>query len=262
MELGLGGRVVVITGGSSGIGKAAALEHLKEGCKVAICARGKERLEQTVQEFQSLGYEVFSRSVDVTDYAAVEDFADAVAERYGKIDVWYNNAAVNQMKLLMDYSYDEFRDMTERVLVSVFAGCKIAAERMKKTGGGVIMNASSFSAVLPNAGRAPYSACKAGVQSLTQTFAAELAPYHIRVLAYTPGLIETEITKKNIALNGPSLMKDIPCRRFGQPEDLARVLVFLTSDVAGYINGTDVRIAGGKFCTQNPQYGWEHVTDI
>lgn len=157
MELGLTGRTVVITGGSSGIGKAVAWEYLKEGCHVAICSRGQARLEDAVREFQAAGYSVFARSLDVTDYPAVERFADEVAEAYGKIDVWYNNAASNQTKSLMDYSYDEFRSSTEALLISVFAGCKIAAAHMRKTGGGVILNASSYSAVIPNAGRAPYS---------------------------------------------------------------------------------------------------------
>ena len=97
MELGLTGRTVVITGGSSGIGKAVAWEYLKEGCHVAICSRGQARLEDAVREFQAAGYSVFARSLDVTDYPAVERFADEVAEAYGKIDVWYNNAASNQI---------------------------------------------------------------------------------------------------------------------------------------------------------------------
>ena len=201
MELGLTGRTVVITGGSSGIGKAVAWEYLKEGCHVAVCSRGQARLEDAVREFQAAGYSVFARSLDVTDYPAVERFADEVAEAYGKIDVWYNNAASNQTKSLMDYSYDEFRNSTEALLVSVFAGCKIAAAHMRKTGGGVILNASSYSAVIPNAGRAPYSACKSAVSSLTRSFAAELAPDQIRVLAYVPGLIATEITRDHIARN-------------------------------------------------------------
>ena len=259
MELGLTGRTVVITGGSSGIGKAVAWEYLKEGCHVAVCSRGQARLEDAVREFQAAGYSVFARSLDVTDYPAVERFADEVAEAYGKIDVWYNNAASNQTKSLMDYSYDEFRNSTEALLVSVFAGCKIAAAHMRKTGGGVILNASSYSAVIPNAGRAPYSACKSAVSSLTRSFAAELAPDQIRVLAYVPGLIATEITRDHIARNRDALLSAIPCRRFGRPEDLAKVLVFLSSDIAEYMNGTEVYISGGKFCTQTPQYGWEHM---
>ena len=97
------------------------------------------------------------------------------------------------------------------------------------------------------------------VSSLTRSFAAELAPDQIRVLAYVPGLIATEITRDHIARNRDALLSAIPCRRFGRPEDLAKVLVFLSSDIAEYMNGTEVYISGGKFCTQNPQYGWEHM---
>ena len=120
----------------------------------------------------------------------------------------------------------------------------------------MILNASSFSAVIPNAGRAPYSACKASVSSLTRTFAAELAKDHIRVIAYVPGMTVTEISAKNIELNGPRLMKDIPMQRFGKPEDCAKLMVFLASDNADYINGTQIEVAGAKLCVQNPLYSY------
>ena len=137
----------------------------------------------------------------------------------------------------MEYDANEFRAMTDEILVSVFSGCKIAAEHMKKNHSGVILNASSYSAIIPNAGRGPYSACKAGVSSLTRSFAAELAADHIRVLAYVPGMIATEISRNNIEKNGERLMKSIPMKRFGMPEDLSKVIVFLASDCASYING-------------------------
>ncbi len=259
MEMNLTGKVVVITGGGTGIGKAAALEFLKEGCHVAICGRRMEKLEQVKAEYAALGYELMIRSVDVTDYQAMADFADAVAQTYGRIDVWVNNAGSNQIKSLMDYDVEEFRGMTDKILVSVFSGCKIAAEHMSRQGGGgVILNASSFSAVIPNAGRAPYSACKAGVSSLTRTFAAELAKDQIRVVAYVPGMTATEISAKNIAMNGPRLMRDIPQQRFGAPEDCAKLMVFLASDNASYINGTQIEVAGAKLCVQNPLYSYEN----
>ena len=255
MEMNLTGKVVVITGGGTGIGKAAALEFLKEGCHVAICGRRMEKLEQVKAEYAALGYELMIRSVDVTDYQAMVDFADAVAQTYGRIDIWVSN----QIKSLMDYDVEEFRGMTDKILVSVFSGCKIAAEHMRRQGGGgVILNASSFSAVIPNAGRAPYSACKAGVSSLTRTFAAELAKDQIRVVAYVPGMTATEISAKNIAMNGPRLMRDIPQQRFGAPEDCAKLMVFLASDNASYINGTQIEVAGAKLCVQNPLYSYEN----
>ncbi len=258
MEMSLTGKTVVITGGGTGIGKAAALEFLHEGCHVAVCGRRMEKLQQTQAEYEALGYELMIRSVDVTDYGGLAAFANEVAETYGQIDVWVNNAGSNHIKSLMDYDVEEFRAMTDAILVSVFSGSKIAAEHMRRTGGGVILNASSFSAVIPNAGRAPYSACKAGVSSLTRTFAAELAKDNIRVVAYVPGMTATEISAKNIELNGPRLMRDIPMQRFGKAEDCAKLMVFLASDNAGYINGTQIEVAGAKLCVQNPLYSYEN----
>lgn len=256
MDLNLKDKVVVITGGGSGIGKSTALEFLKEGCKVAICGRTLSKLENTKKEFSQFGYDLMIRSVDVTDYGALSSFADVVENTFGQIDIWINNAGSNKIKSLMEYDADEFRAMTDSILVSTFSGCKIAAEHMKRNRSGVILNASSYSAIIPNAGRAPYSACKAGVSSLTRSFAAELAADHIRVLAYVPGMILTEISKKNIENNGERLMKSIPMKRFGTPEDLAKVIVFLASDCASYMNGVNVEVSGAKFCVQNPQYAY------
>lgn len=257
MELGLKNKSVVITGGGSGIGKSLALEFLKEGCKVAMCGRSLAKLQKAKEEFSSLEYEVMIQSVDITDFDALARFTDCVETQYGSIDIWVNNAGSNQIKSLMEYDVNEFRKMTETLFVATFSGCRIAAEHMIKRGRGVILNASSFSALIPNAGRAPYSACKAAVSSLTRSFAAELAPHHIRVISYVPGLIATEISRKNIDKNGKALMSAIPMQRFGTPEDIAKVMVFMASDCAGYVNGVDVEITGGKFCVQNPLYSFE-----
>lgn len=258
MDLNLAGKVVVITGGATGIGKAAAFEFLKEGCRVAVCGRRQSKLDEARDEARALGYELMTASVDVTDYGALESFAAQVEERCGKIDVWLNNAGSNYIKSMLDYTTDEFRKMVDIILVSVFSGCQIAARVMKRHGGGVILNASSFAAVMPAAGRAPYAACKAGVSSLTRSFAAELAGDSIRVLSYIPGMIATDCSSASRNDNAAYLMSNIPMRRFGTAEDLANVLVFLASDRAGYMNGTDVMISGGKFCVQNPQYAYQN----
>ena len=117
--------------------------------------------------------------------------------------------------------------------------------------------ASSFAALDPNAGRATYSAAKAAVKNLSASMAAEFAAANIRVLAYVPGMIATEIAAESIEKYGDALLADIPCRRFGTPEDLGKVLVFLASDVAGYMNGCHVEISGGKRCVQNPQFSYQ-----
>lgn len=258
MDMGLKNKVVVITGGSQGIGKAAALEFAKEGCQVCVCARRQERLDAAKSHFEALGFELFTQQVDVTKYDQLEAFADAVVARYGRIDVWINNAGTNQFKMVIDYDYEDLMRIVETNLVSMIMGSKFAAERMKETGGGVILSASSFAALMPLAGKAPYAACKSGVLAMTKALAAEFAPYNIRVNAYIPGLIRTEISQPNIDLMGEKLLQDIPMKRYGEPEDLAKALVFLASDAAsGYVNGVALEISGGKRCVQNPWYAYE-----
>ena len=260
MDLKLKDKVVVITGGSQGIGKAAALEFAREGCHVCVCARRQERLDAAKTEFEAQGFELYTCRADVTDFDAMQAFADAVAEKYGRIDVWVNNAAVNQYKLLLDYDLADFQRIINTDLTAVFVCSKIAALHMIKTGGGVILQGSSFASVAPTAGRAPYAACKSGLISLTKTMAAEFAPYHIRVNAYVPGLIRTELTAEGIAKYGDNMLRDIPMKRFGEPEDLAKAIVFLASDdAAGYINGAAIEVAGAKRCVQNPWYAYENL---
>lgn len=260
MDMGLRGKVVVITGGSQGIGKAAALEFAKEGCQVCVCARRQERLDAAGAEFETQGFSLFTQQADVTRYDQLEAFADAVVAEYGRIDVWINNAGANQFKMILDYDYADLMRIVETNLISMIMGSKFAAERMKRTGGGVILSAASFAARDPIAGKAPYAACKSGVLTMTRAMAAEFAPYHIRVNAYIPGLIRTEISQPNIDRMGEKLLQDIPLRRYGEPEDLAKALVFLASDAAsGYVNGTALEISGGKRCVQNPWYAYEMV---
>lgn len=260
MELELKNKVVAITGGSQGIGKAAAFEFAKEGCRVCICARRQDKLHETQKEFEKKGYGILTRKTDVTKYEELELFADEIIEKYGRIDIWINNAGANQYKMLIDYELDDLMKIINVNLTAVFMGSAIAARKMKETGGGVILNASSYSAITPLAGKTPYAACKSGVLSLTKTLAAEFAPYHIRVNAYIPGMIRTEISQPNIEKFGNALLKDIPMKRFGEPEDLAKSIVFLASDAAaGFINGVSLEISGAKRCVQNPWYPYEYA---
>ncbi len=257
MDLKLEDKVIVITGGATGIGKASARAFLKEGCKVAICGRTKAKVDNTVEEFREKGYEIIGATADAGNSAAMNAFADVVAQKYGSIDVWINNAGIYPQKALLDVGEDEW-DETFRINVkSVFIGTKIAAAHMKKQGKGVILNASSFAAVIPSAGSSVYAATKSAVSSLTRTSAAELAPFHIRVVAYMPGVIRTDITEPLIATRGQFLTEQIALGRLGETEDVAGMLVFLASDSAAYITGNSIEITGGKFCVQNPQYAWQ-----
>jgi 3-oxoacyl-[acyl-carrier protein] reductase len=258
MELNLKGKVVVITGGATGIGKETASQFLKEGCRVAVCGRRQEKLDEAAAFFREQGYEVFTESLDVRDEAALKSFGKHVAGAYGGIDVWINNAGFNIHRRMVDLSLDEFHEIMDINLTAVFLGCRTAWEYMKGRGG-VILNASGYSGLVPFAGRGPYGAAKSAVLSLTRSFAAEFARENIRVLAYLPGMIETDMSRLSIRKYGDGLLQDIPMRRFGQPAELAKILVILASDAASYINGTHVFVGGGKRCVQNPGYAYDQA---
>lgn len=257
MDLSLNGKVAVITGGTTGIGKAIALAFAKEGCKIAIGARRKQKLLEVSNEFTSMGYPVFTAKTDITKEQDVSDFSDAVSSHFGRIDIWVNNAGQACHDRMDEVSLDFWHQVIETNLTGVFLGSKYAAKHMRETGGGVIFNAGSFQSFFPAAGSGPYGAAKAGVCSLTRSFAAEYAKDNIRVLTYIPGVIETPMTKIDNWAVKTEQQKNIPINRLGKPEDIANAVVFLASDKASYINGVNIEITGGKFCVQNPRYSWE-----
>ena len=243
MDLKLQGRVVAITGGASGIGRSCALRYLEEGCLVAVCGRNRAKLEVFRRQCREAGHEVLCVEADVADTEALERFADTAVSHFGRLDVWYNNAGMGIYKPLMDVSLEEWDGLMGINLRGVFAGSRLAAERMQQ--GGVIVNASSFAARMPVAGNGAYAVSKWGVEARG-----------IRVFAYMPGMIETELTRGRIEGHRDTMTSPIPLNRLGTPEDLAPVLVMLTSDLAGYVTGCTVEISGGKFCVQNPHFAW------
>ncbi|MDR3588142.1 MAG: SDR family NAD(P)-dependent oxidoreductase [Negativicutes bacterium] len=256
MELGLSGKVAVITGGGTGIGKACALAFAAEGCKLAICGRDQGKLAAAKKEFAACGHELFTLAADASVEKQLGAFAQQVVEQYGKIDIWVNNAGVSPKRRLVEMSGDEWDDVMRINLKSVFAGSKIAAQYMKESGGGVILNASSITAAMPLATGGAYAATKTAIVSLTKSLAAELAPYGIRVNAYMPGFIRTEMNKERAAQQEAHLISQIALHRLGTPEDVAPAVVFLASGLAGYITGAALEISGGKFVIQNPDVPW------
>jgi 3-oxoacyl-[acyl-carrier protein] reductase len=258
MELNLKGKIVVITGGATGIGRETAWQFLQEGCRVGICGRRREKLDEAAGFFADRGYSIFTESLDVRDEAALKVFGKHVFETFGGMDVWINNAGFNIHRRMVDLTPAEFHEIMDTNLTAVFLGCRTAWEYMKGKGG-VILNASGYSGLVPFAGRGPYGAAKAAVLSLTNSFAAEFARDNIRVLAYLPGMIETDMSRLSIQKYGDELLRDIPMRRFGQPAELAKILVILASEAASYINGAYVFVGGGKRCVQNPGYAYDEI---
>lgn len=254
MELSFENKVVVITGGSDGIGLATAKLFAESGAKIAICGRSPEKLKLAENELRKISANVFTQSCDVTVPEQLFEFADQAEQALGTIDVWISNAGNMPCAFLKDMDVEQWDAIINSNLRPVFLGGKIAYEKMRKKGG-ILINAASFAARMPSVGFSAYAAAKAGVVSLTQSFASELAPYGIRVLGYAPGFTVTNLNRKQAEMG--DVLSPISMHRLGAPEDIAKVIYFMASDLSGYISGTCIEISGGKFSTQNPALAWD-----
>ncbi len=256
MDIHLNDKVAVVTGGTEGIGYATAETFAREGAKVAICSRSRDKVKRAVDKLRSQGLEVFGESVDVSDREALLAFADQVEKEFGGIDVWVSNASVMTSTAIIQTSEEMWHKTLDINLGSVYYGGLIAADKFKKRGGGVLINAASFATLMPSFGTGVYAATKAAIASMTKSLAAELAPLNVRVVGYIPGIIATPMTQAWIDRKGDILASQAALQRVGRPEEIANALLFLASDKASYITGTCLEVTGGKFCVQNPADAW------
>ena len=256
MELNLKGKVVVVTGGSSGIGEEAALQFAREGCQVAIASRSGEKLKEAAAHFAAECFSVYTQAVDVSKTEEISALGEAVFQRFGRIDVWVNNAGGNITKPFMDLTVEDWNFVINTNMTSVFWGTHVATDYMSRTGGGVILNTSSYMALIPATQKIAYAATKAGIVNMTKTSAGELAPLGIRVNCIVPGLIQTPIAAECIAANREKLCAQIALQRFGVPSDVSRVYTFLASDAAAFITGAAIEVSGGKLCVQDIGAPW------
>ena len=256
MNIRFDGKVVLITGGSAGIGLAAAELYGSLGAKVAICGTNAEKLARAADSLKEKGIVAFGETCDVASGEELQRFADDTEKTLGPIDIWVSNAALCPQYSILD-TEDALWDKTvDTNMKSVFLGAKIAFRKMKDRGG-VILLASSFAALFPSVGSGVYAATKAAVTSMIKTLAAEMAPYGIRVNGYIPGVIDTEMNRARILRDRESLLTAIATHTFGEPVDVAWGMAFLSSEYARYITGTTLEISGGKMGVQNPQRAWE-----
>mgnify|MGYP004636640029 CR=1 FL=1 len=258
MELNLKDKVVVITGAGQGIGKAVADGFGQEGCKLAICDISKENLAAVTEEFEALGYPVFTGIVDVSDYDQMKKFGDDVVEHYGKVDVWINHAGIAENKGLLESDHSEWERVLKINLNSALYGIQIAGNLMKGHGG-VILNTSSYSSLVPASRRTAYVASKAAINGVTRMAGGELAPYGIRVLAIAPGTIETPMQLIRSPEEKKAAVAKIALQRACKPEELAKVYVFLASDAACYMTSLVIEVSGGKLAIQDPDTPWKRA---
>jgi len=251
MDLGLKGKTAVVTGGATGIGEASALLFLEEGCNVAVCGRRREYLDAFVKKANERGHtNVFAKSVDVSAEDELGSFTDEVADRFGSVDIFVNNAGGGLRGALMELSEEQWKKMLDLNILGTWRGCKAAYKHMKGKGGAIV-NISSFATVIPSAENGLYNINKTAINSLTITLAAEVAKDNIRVNGVIPGRIATAMTEKENAGNEEFFIDPVALGRFGYPDDLAGGIVFLCSDYAKYITGELLVISGGKYLVQN-----------
>lgn len=258
MELNLAGKTVVITGATKGIGKACVDAFLKESCNIATCARTEKDIELFQKEYAH--YPAMAIQADVSIPGDMEKLAKESAERFGGIDVWINNAGIYPRGYLEEMPLELWRKTFDVNVNGVLYGARAAIPHMRARGRGVIINAASYATIMPTGGRGAYGITKAAVGHLTKVLGAELAPDNIRVVAYMPGFIATELTSAVVdEYAGDAIKRQVAQNRYGTPEEIAPLVVFLASDAASFITGTGVEISGGKYCVQNPHAAWERA---
>lgn len=244
------GKVVIVTGGSSGIGRATAIAFAREGAKVVIAARRVNEGEETVKQIVDAGGEAIFVQTDVTQAKEVQALVDSTLEQYGRLDAAFNNAGSGKGVRLIDLTEEEWEQEIAVNLKSVWLCLKYQIPAMLKSGKGAIVNMGSQGAILGVPNYTAYGAAKGGAVALTRAAAAEYAAEGIRINAISPGAVETELWANAPAGMLEQVAAGIPMQRVGQPQDIAETVVWLCSDAAGFVTGQNIAIDGG-YTTSN-----------
>ena len=244
----LKGRVAVVTGGNGGIGLGMARGLAGAGAAVVIAGRNAEKSRRAVAELTGLGAEAAAIECDVAEEAAVEALVRGAVDRFGRLDVLVNNAGMNIRKPVQDLTLAEWRRVLDTNLTSAFLACRAAYPVMKRNGGGKIINIGSMMSLFGASFAAPYGASKGGVVQLTRSLSAAWAKDNIQVNAVLPGWIDTALTRRareEVAGLHERVLARTPAGRWGRPEDLGGVAVFLASAASDFVTGTAIPVDGG-----------------
>ena len=241
----LKGKIAIITGGASGIGRETTLTFLKEGATVIIWDINEDNANETIKLAGDGKSKVEFMHVDTRDYAKVEAATNAVVEKHGRIDVLINNAGITSDSTLKNMEPQQWQNVIDVNLTGVFNCGRAVSLKMMENNSGKIINTSSIVAHNGNFGQSNYVAAKSGVIGLTKVWARELGKYNITVNAVAPGFIETEMILSIPEKVLEGLRAKTPLKRLGKPQDIADAYVFLSSEKSNYINATVLNVDGG-----------------
>ena len=238
-------RIALVTGASRGIGAAIAKALAAQGRHVVCAARSAEKLEQVKQEIEQAGGTASTVTCDISDAGSITGMIEQVADDHGRLDILVNNAGITRDNLLLRMSDEEFDDLVQTNLRSVFVSCRAALRPMMRGKFGRVINLGSVSGLVGNAGQSNYAAAKAGVVGFTKSLAKEMASKKITANVVAPGFIQTDMTDVLPQQVKDHVLKVTPAGRFGQPEEIAAAVGFLASEQAGYVTGQVITVDGG-----------------
>jgi NAD(P)-dependent dehydrogenase (short-subunit alcohol dehydrogenase family) len=241
----LKGKVAIVTGGANGIGEAVVREMVKEGAFVLIADIADRLGESLAEELNNNGYKVIYQQTDVSHEDEVERAVNKAIEYFGRLDLLFNNAGINIAGPTDEMPYGDFQKVMEININGIFLFAKHAIRAMKNNGGGSIVNTASVGGHIGSPNFAAYASSKGGVVNLTRALAIEYASRGIRVNSVAPGLIRTSLMNQLDEKAREAVFSIQPMQRMGEPEEVAKAVVFLLSDDASYINGVSLPIDGG-----------------
>ncbi len=242
-------KVAVISGGTRGIGRAIALELARHGAAIAFTGTSRnENMTSLEEEITALGVKCKGYASNAADFAQTHTLVEQILAEFGQIDVLVNNAGITKDGLMMRMSEEQWDDVLNTNLKSAFNFIHACIPSMARRRSGSIINLSSVVGVSGNAGQCNYSASKAGMIGLTKSIAKEMGPRGIRANCIAPGFIATDMTDKLPESMREEICTHIPLRRSGSPEDVAKVALFLASDMASYVTGQVINCCGGMDC--------------
>ncbi|KPV40141.1 3-ketoacyl-ACP reductase [Thiohalorhabdus denitrificans] len=243
----LDGQTAIVTGASRGIGRAIAQRLGELGATVAATATSESGAQKAEQALRESGIEAKGYALDVTETESIEPFIKSVQDDLGNPGILVNNAGITRDGLLMRMKDEDWEDVIDTNLSSVFRLTRAVARPMMKAKGGRIINIASVVAAMGNAGQVNYSAAKAGILGLTKSSARELGPRGITVNAVAPGFIETDMTRELPEEQREALLQQIPLARLGDPAEVAECVAFLAGPGGGYVTGSTLHVNGGMY---------------